>query len=100
MITGANIAGTAHPVLFAATLRRSPFGILSVSFISVLFLSNQKFTALNKIIRTIPGLTVAKYQAKTDWPPTKAYRIWLRLGGIKSPNRAALDMRAAEVPRG
>ena len=41
----------------------------------------------------IPGIMVARKQAKTDCPPTQPYSIIDMLGGISRPKTAQLEMR-------
>ncbi len=53
----------------------------------------KRFTVLNKITRMIPGIMVARKQAKTVALPTQPYSIIDMLGGISRPKTAQLEMR-------
>jgi hypothetical protein len=58
------------------------------------------FTAQMSVVVRRPGITVERKHARTGWPLIQAKMMSVAFGGMRSPSRDALAMRAAACPRG
>ena len=82
--------------MILCSLGFSLLGILGITAIVGQSLNKYTLIKLNKITNIIPGMTVAAKLARIEVPPTQAYKIIFKLGGISKARTEALDINAEQ----